>query len=149
VLIFLDFDGVLRRKQSPLYRLDVDCLHVFENAVRMLPGAPNVITSSWRCAFSRRGTPRLFSADFSERIVGVTPTEWSREDQYRYREVLSFLKRNGHISSRWIALDDEAFHYPPGFDNLVLVDGSRGFDAEAAERLLIRTANPVSRRNSQ
>jgi hypothetical protein len=149
VLIFLDFDGVLRRKQSPLYRLDVDCLHVFENAVRMLPGAQIVITSSWREAFSLAEMRRLFSSDIAERIVGVTPTEWSREDQYRYREVLSFLKRNGHISSRWIALDDEAFHYPPGFDNLVLVDGSRGFDAEAAERLLIRTANPVSRRNSQ
>ena len=139
MLIFLDFDGVLRRKQSPLYRLDGDCLSIFEGAVRLLPNAQIVITSSWREAFSLSQMRRLFSPDIAERLVGVTPTEWSREDQYRYREVLSFLKRNGHASSRWIALDDEAFHYPSGFDNLVLVDGSRGFDAEAAKRMLLRT----------
>ena len=115
----------------------------------MLPNAQIVITSSWREAFSLSQMRRLFSPDIAERLVGVTPTEWSREDQYRYREVLSFLKRNGHISSRWIALDDEAFHYPPGFDNLVLVDGSHGFDAEAAKRMLLRTANPALGRNSQ
>ena len=149
MFIFLDFDGVLRRKQSPLYKLEEDCLRTFENGVRFLPNAQIVITSSWREAFSLSQMRRLFSPDIAERIVGVTPTEWGREDQYRYREVLSFLRRNGYSGTHWIAIDDEAFHYPPGFNNLVLVDGSRGFDAAAAERMLIRTTKPVSRRNSQ
>ena len=61
MFIFLDFDGVLRRKQSPLYKLEEDCLRTFENAVRLLPNAQIVITSSWRIP----GMPRSFAADFA------------------------------------------------------------------------------------
>lgn len=143
MFIFLDFDGVLRRKQSPLYRLDRDCLRGFEDAVRSLPKAEIVIASSWREAFSLGEMRKLFSPDIAGRIVGVTPLEWHRENHYRYKEVLAFLKRSGHPGTHWIAIDDEAFHYPLGLENLVLVDGSRGFDGDAAERMLIRATNPV------
>lgn len=143
VLVFLDFDGVLRRKQSPLYRLDVDCLSIFERAMRLLPHAQIVITSSWREAFSLSQMRSLFSPDIAQRIVGVTPIEWSREDHYRYKEVLAFLKENGHGVSNWIAIDDDASHYPP-FNNLILVDGERGFDSEAAARLAIAVRESLS-----
>lgn len=142
--IFLDFDGVLRRKQSPLYRLEEDCLRSFENAVRSLPDAQIAIASSWREAFSLGDMRKLFSPDIADRIVGITPIESHRDNDNRYREVLSFLKRSVHSGNYWIAIDDEAFHYPHGSHNLVLVDGSRGFDADAAERMLLRANNPVS-----
>lgn len=134
MLIFLDFDGVLRRKQSPLYRLDADCLNAFEQAVRKLPDAEIVITSSWREAFSLERMRGLFSPDIAARIVGVTPIDRRREDHYRYREVLAYMKRNGKSGVPWVALDDESSHYPP-FANLILIDGQRGFDSHAAERL--------------
>ena len=134
MLIFLDFDGVLRRKHSPLYRLDADCLSAFEQAVRKLPDAEIVITSTWREAFSLERMRGLFSPDISARIVGVTPIARRREDHYRYREVLAYLKRNGKSGVPWVALDDEPSHYPP-FANLILIDGQQGFDSHAAERL--------------
>ncbi len=143
MLIFLDFDGVLRRKQSPLYRLDGDCLSFFEGAVRLLPDAQIVITSSWREAFSLSQMRQLFSPDIAERIVGVTPIEWSGEDHYRYREVLSFLKRNGHADTAWIAVDDDPSHYPP-LRNLIVVDGECGFDSEAAARLASAVREPLN-----
>jgi HAD domain in Swiss Army Knife RNA repair proteins len=135
MLIFLDFDGVLRPKQSPLYRFDADCLDMFERAVRLLPEAQIVITSSWREAFSLGQMRRLFSPDIAERIVGVTPIEWSHQDHYRYREVLAFLKRNSPAGAAWMALDDDPLHYPP-LRNLIVVDGECGFDSDAAARLL-------------
>ena len=103
MLIFLDFDGVLRRKQSPLYRLDADCLGLFEQAVRKLPDAEIVITSTWREAFSLERMRGLFSPDISARIVGATPIDRRREDHYRYREVLAYLKRNGKSGVPWVA----------------------------------------------
>ena len=52
VLIFLDIDGVLRRKQSSLYRLDAACLRAFEQVIGSLPDLQIVITSSWREVFT-------------------------------------------------------------------------------------------------
>lgn len=37
MLIFLDFDGVLRRKQSPPYRLEADCLSAFAQSSTEAP----------------------------------------------------------------------------------------------------------------
>lgn len=135
MLIFLDFDGVLRRKQSPLYRLDADCVSHFEKAVRSLLEAEIVITSSWREGFSLDQMRKLFSPDIAARIVGVTPIDWRREGHYRYREVLTYLKRSGDAGQEWIALDDDPFHYPR-LSNVLLIDAERGFDSEAARRLV-------------
>ena len=88
MLIFLDFDGVLRRKDAPLYRLESDLMTHFERALRALPGARVVITSSWREAFGLPEMRRLFSPDIAQRIIGVTPVARDREGTYRYREVL-------------------------------------------------------------
>lgn len=135
VLIFLDFDGVLRRKHSPLYRFDADCVSYFERAVRSLLGAEIVITSSWREAFSLDQMQGLFSPDIAARIVGVTPVDSRREGHYRYREVLAYLKRSGNAGCEWIALDDDPCLYPHLW-NVLLIDGERGFGSETVERLL-------------
>jgi hypothetical protein len=134
MLVFLDFDAVLRRNQSPLYKLDTDCVAIFESALRSLPDAQIVITSSWRDAFSLSQMRALFSADIAERIVGVTPSEWSHEAHYRHGEVLAFLQQDGYADANWVAVDDDPSHYTP-LGNLIVVDAERGFDSEAAKRL--------------
>ena len=135
MLIFLDFDGVLRRKTSPLYRLEAPLVACFEEALRAIPGAEVVISSSWRDAFSLAEMRRLFSPDVAERIAGVTPVSQDRDGFYRHREVLAYLKRNGHAGHRWIAIDDDPEHYPAN-SPVLLVDPARGFDADARARLL-------------
>jgi hypothetical protein len=135
MIIFLDIDGVLRRKQSPLFRFDADCLRTFEQAVRSLPDSQIVITSSWREAFTLDQMRGLFSQDIRLRIIGVTPIARNREGHYRYREVLAYLKLNGRERNPWLAIDDDSLHYPP-LNNVLLIDGERGFDSTAAERLV-------------
>jgi len=134
VIIFLDFDGVLRRKDAPLYKLDRDLVSRFEEALRAMPGANVVITSSWREAFSLAEMRRSFSPDIAARIVGVTPIAQNRDGCYRHREVLAYLKRNGMEGRPWVALDDDPEHYPAAAP-LVLVDATRGLDEAAVARL--------------
>ncbi len=141
MLVFLDFDGVLRRKQSPLYQLDAECLRAFEEVLRSLPGAEVVITSSWREGFSLGEMRKLFSPDIAARVVGVTPVSQDREGYVRYREVLAYLKWHGQERRRWIALDDDPHHYPV-LRNVIVIDPERGFDAESAKRLA-RVAQPA------
>jgi hypothetical protein len=137
MFIFLDFDGVLRRKQSPLYRFDQDCLMLFEGAMRALPELKIVITSSWREAFSLAEMRRLFSPDIAARIVGTTPKSSSSADFTRHREVLAWLNWWGYENAPWLAIDDDPLNYPPRLKNLLLIDACRGFDPKAAASLII------------
>ena len=134
MLIFLDLDGVLRRKKSPLYRLDAPCLRAFEQAIRSLPNAQIVITSSWREAFTVDQMRGLFSPDVARQIIGVTPIAPNQDGHYRHREVLAYLKLNRRENDLWLALDDDPLHYPR-LNNVLLIDGERGFDSDAAQRL--------------
>ena len=134
MLIFLDIDGVLRRKQSPLYRLDAACLRAFERAIRSLPDLQIVITSSWREAFTLDQMRGLFSPDIALRIIGITPIAPNQGGQYRYREVLAYLKLKGQENDSWVALDDDPLNYPL-LNNVLLIDGERGFNTDAAQQL--------------
>jgi hypothetical protein len=146
VIIFLDIDGVLRRKQSPLYRFDADCLRTFEQAVRSVPDSQIVITSSWREAFTLNDMRAMFSPDIRLRILGVTPVAPNQDGHYRYREVLAYLKFNGREKNHWLAIDDDPLHYPP-LKNVLLIDGERGFDSTAAKRLTIQIADNCLNKN--
>jgi HAD domain in Swiss Army Knife RNA repair proteins len=130
VLIFLDFDGVLRRRNAPLYRFEKPLLAAFEAAVRHIPGAEIVVTSSWREVVGLTGLRKLFSADVAERIVGVTPFAPGG----RYREILAYLQQNEAGGRQWVVVDDDPVSYPRG-GPIILVDPMRGFGASEAERL--------------
>lgn len=106
----------------------------FEAAIRRIPGAEIVATSTWREVAGLTDLRKLFSRDVAERIVGVTPFAAVRDDHYRYREILAYLKLAGAQGHRWVAVDDTPAHYPKGVP-LLLVDPARGFGAEA-ERLV-------------
>ncbi len=134
MLLFLDFDGVLRRADSPKYRFDEDCLEHFQRTVRALDGVEIVVSSSWKDAFSIREIRAHFAPDIAERIIGVTPGSSRMEEYARHREVRAFLRRRSWEHRPWVAIDDKPENYGPGA-NVVLTDPTKGFDALAAESL--------------
>jgi HAD domain in Swiss Army Knife RNA repair proteins len=136
VLLFLDFDGVLRHRETAPYRLEPDRLNAFEDAVRLIPEAEIVITSTWREVMPLAKLRGLFAEDLQARIIGVTPFAWAQDGHYRHREVLAFLKRHGLLERPWIGIGDDWAHYPAGCE-LLLIDPSRGFDREAGRRLVL------------
>jgi len=134
MILFLDFDGVLRRKDSPLYKLENSLVANLEQVLRSFPQVTVVITSSWREAFSLHQLRKHFADDIAQRIVGVTPSSQGRDGFYRHREVLAYLRRLPSPEHSWLAVDDDVQHYPPGCPVLV-VDPARGFDPSAAREL--------------
>ncbi len=133
-LIFLDIDGVLRRNGAPLYKLEADLRHLFEETLRAMPGAEVVISSSWREGFSLTEIRAHFSNDVASRIIAVTPMAVDGEHR-RYREVLAYLIHSGQKGRPWVAVDDDPAHYPASV-RVILVNPAKGFDAEVAVKLL-------------
>ncbi len=131
LLIFLDFDGVLRRKDAPLYRFEKPLRLAFEDAVRRIPGAEIVITSTWREVAGLTDLRKLFSRDVAERMVGVTPIG----EGCRYVEILTYLRATGAEGSRFVVVDDDPHSFPRGVP-LLLIDPVKGFGAEEAEKLV-------------
>jgi len=133
-LVFLDFDGVLRRESSPKSQLDADCVENLESAVLGHKDAKVIIASTWRLVHSLDALRRLFSAGFASRIDGVTPDLPEEEEYARQAEIRAYIAKRGLQSARWIAVDDDSEQFRPNAP-LVLVDPMRGFDQECAERL--------------
>lgn len=134
-LIFLDFDGVLRRVTSNPSRFDQDCLEYFQSAVRQCPVSKIVITSTWRLAMSLKELRSCFSPDIAARIVGVTPENLEEEEYERHAEVKAFLEGKHLMALPWVAIDDDPSYFPPG-SPVLLTDPQKGFDAECAARLV-------------
>jgi hypothetical protein len=138
-ILFLDLDGVLRRKSAPLYELESDLVARFERAVRAIPDLRIVISSSWREAFSLDEIREHFAIGVAQRIVGVTPSVAMRDEFDRHREVLAWLKRHAGQDVRWLAIDDDPENFPPGAP-VLLVDSEIGFDDAAAAEMVRRLA---------
>ena len=79
-ILFLDFDGVLRRNGSPLYKLESELVNNLEEVLRAAPTVKIMITSSWREAFGQNEMRSLFSADIAARIEGCTPSRTHHKD---------------------------------------------------------------------
>lgn len=136
MLLFLDFDGVLRRTTAPLYALEPDLVRRLERLLREHSSVRVVITSSWREAFTLAEMRAPFSEDIRCRILGATPIAPDRIGHFRHREVQAYLRRRAPTEP-WVALDDDPEHYPPGAP-VVLTDPSRGFDDATADALRAR-----------
>lgn len=134
MLIFLDFDGVLRRQGSQLYRLETNLVNNLEEIVREVREVEIVITSSWREVYSLSQLRSHFSGDIAERIVGVTPLSRDVQGYYRYREILAYLKRFHTVQTPWLAIDDDPDHFPHGVPVLI-VDPAKGLDEDTALNL--------------
>jgi hypothetical protein len=133
-ILFLDIDGVLRKKDTPFRKLDEESLERFEETLRSFPEVKIVITSIWRVAMTLAEFKKFFSPDIAERIIGVTPMSHYLEDHNRYKEVLSFLKEIENGSQKWIALEGDPDHFPT-LNNVLLVDPDQGFDKVTAQHL--------------
>ena len=134
-LIFLDFDGVLRRVTSNPSNFDQDCLDHFESAMRQCPVSRIVISSTWRLAMSLKELRSRFSPDIAARIVGVTPENLQEETYERHAEIQGFLQEKKVTALPWVAIDDDPLHFPPG-SPVLITDPQKGFDAECAARLV-------------
>lgn len=134
-LIFLDFDGVLRRTTSNPSQFDKDCLENFESAMRQCSVSKIVISSTWRLAISLKELRSRFSPDIAARIVGVTPESLEEEAHPRHAEILAFMQEKKVTALPWLAIDDDPSHFPPG-SPILLTDPQNGFDTACAARLV-------------
>ena len=147
MLLFLDFDGVLRRAGSPEYQFDADCLEQFQETLRVLSEVEIVMSSSWKEAFSLNDIKRHFVPDIASRIIGVTPGGLRVDNHQRHREVFAFLRRHGWEQRPWVAIDDDPENYRLGA-NVVVTEPTKGFDRLAAAsliRMARKNPNSVSR----
>lgn len=134
-LVFLDFDGVLRRVTSNPSCFDQDCLAHFESALRQCPVSKIVITSTWRLAKPLKEMRSQFSPDIAARIIGITPESFDENTYERHAEIMSFLNERKLTALPWVAIDDDPAHFPKGCP-VLLTDPQQGFDAECASRLV-------------
>lgn len=134
-LIFLDFDGVLRRATSNPSHFDKDCLEYFESAMRQCAVSKIVISSTWRLAMPLKELRGRFSPDVASRIVGVTPENLDAVPYERHAEILMFLSEKKVTALPWVAIDDDPSHFPPG-SPVLLTDPKNGFDAASSARLV-------------
>lgn len=134
-LIFLDFDGVLRRVTSSPSCFDQDCLENFESAIRQCPVSKIVITSTWRLAMSLKELRSRFSPDVAARIIGITLENFEEETYVRHAEVKAFLETRNLTALPWVAIDDDPSHFPHN-SPVLFTDPQNGFDAECATRLV-------------
>jgi hypothetical protein len=141
MLVFLDFDGVLRRLSSSPKAFDADCVDHFESAIRKHAAAFIVISSSWRVVIPLPELRSYFSSDVGARILGVTPQAVDDRPHVRYREIRAYLKLRSEVNTPWIAIDDHGEHFPENAP-LLLTDANRGFDTECADKLTAFLGSP-------
>ena len=141
MLLFLDFDGVLRPVSSPPLKFDSKCLALFEGAILGLSRWEIAITSSWRDLETLSEIRSRFSPPVAMRIVGAVPTVVDGSDYPRHREVLEFLYQRGRTRERWIGIEDDPRAYPPNC-RVVLTNPAVGFDESAGYRLRKMAVDP-------
>lgn len=165
MILFVDFDGVLHDKNVSLTRCAppsrlllkehekkylthtgylVEGMNLFEHcdrlesALSLFPGVQIVITSTWRAHFHIDDLKQFLPASLAARVIGVTPTVFSRDGVcQRTREIERYLRENEIEDAEWLAIDDTDFLFCGGSDNprVFLVNGATGFTAEYATEL--------------
>lgn len=140
VLLFLDFDGVLRPHQAPAGRFCPHCLERFENLLREFERLEVVIASDWRILRPLDMLRRMFSDDVQSRIVGATPWLGHFDDGCRYDEIIAYLEERfpaPQTKPPWLAIDDTPSLYPASVhdDPVLLTDPVRALDAAMSQRV--------------
>lgn len=121
MLLFLDIDGVLRRRDAPRYSFEKPLLDTFESMVRSVDGLDIVISSDWKDAFSLDSIRARFSADIADRILAFTPTIDEPMEYLRYHEIQLYLRENKINDTAWAVIDDNRSHFPD-MDNVFYTD---------------------------
>ncbi|MBK9152623.1 MAG: hypothetical protein IPM25_00050 [Chloracidobacterium sp.] len=134
VYIFIDFDGVLRRSGSPLYRLERELVLNFSRLLNEFPNVQAVISSSWRDIQTLEQLKAYFPEEIRDRIVGATPRSKQVSENQRYREILAFLKFHRKEDAVWFAVDDDSLHFPESAP-VIVTNPANGLDDMVLERL--------------
>ena len=134
MIVFLDFDGVLRRESSPPSCFQKDCFERFESTIRPFEDLEIVISSTWRIGFSLGEIRSMFSPDIAERIVGSTPELENVKRYGRFQEIIKYLAEQKRDDETWIAIDDSAELFPADAP-LLLTESDEGFNEACAIEL--------------
>ena len=130
MLIFFDIDGVLRKMQDPIGILNPALVANLEVTCQLYQHVRIVISSSWKLMYSIKEIKLLFSEALQKRIIGVTPDLYSPGcSQQRLDEITSWISKHNY-QGHWIVIDDQPNFFPPGFNQLLITDGSKGYDSE-------------------
>jgi len=133
-ILFLDFDGVCHPISSGEKYFDPDVTARLANAIEP-HDVSIVVSSSWRLDKTLDELRDLVGEQLGPRIIGVNPyIEEPFLLHCRYRECLLFLQEKNLKDVAWVAVDDEAGHYPREAP-VVICDSRKGFGLAEAERL--------------
>lgn len=135
MLLFLDIDGVLRRRDAPRYSFEKPLLDTFEAMVRSVDGLDIVISSDWKDAFSLDSIRARFSADIADRILAFTPTIDEPMEYLRYHEIQLYLRENKINDTAWAVIDDNRSHFPD-MDNVFYTDPVVGIHEADVSKIL-------------
>lgn len=137
-ILFLDFDGVCHSISSGGKFFDPGMTCQLANAIEP-HNVSIVVSSSWRLDKPLDELRDLVGKQLGPRIIGVNPyIEEPFLFHCRYRECLLFLQEENLGGIPWVAVDDEAGHYPREAP-VVICDSRKGFgpaEAEALDKLL-------------
>ena len=119
--LFLDFDGVLHptfpveRNRLALASLLVPPVERWQPRI--------VISSSWRFHFTQAEILARLPPQIARQVQGMTGD--AHVGRYaRWHEINNYCLR--HRIHDWRALDDSAFEFPPGCEELIRCDGAKG-----------------------
>lgn len=140
-ILFLDFDGVTH--PDPCGDEELFCrLPLLEELLREHPCVEVVISSSWRLTHSLAQMRAFFAPDMRARVVGATPVRprtagLPRElaDYERERECVAWMMNRRSRGAAWLAVDDRAWSFRPGCEQLVLTRTGVGMTLETQREL--------------
>lgn len=131
-VLFLDIDGVLHRGTTGTVRHAAALAEVLAK----FPEVRIVVSSTWRFQNSLKDLKGWFPPSLAQKMVDVTPV-LEHGKHLRQQEIEAWLSR--HPTKHWLALDDEAALFEPGYAKLLLTDPTTGLtrsDLQALEQIL-------------
>ena len=146
-VLFVDFDGVLRRSHAVPHRLEPELVENLHHLMRRITTLCVVFSTSWRLTMDLHQLRLPFAADLRARFIGMTPDLSSLVDAARHREILAWRRAAAHTGA-WIAIDDQASGFPECCTNLCLCDPRQGFNAAAMARCIALFVSDTGWRSS-
>jgi hypothetical protein len=142
VILFLDFDGVLHpeatfedEKHFSKNELLFDFLQPYfeRNQIKV------VFSTAWRESFKFEELLEFMPAQAHEHIIGVTPIHESNFNKgARQREIMDYMRINGHFKKGWVALDDRLHLFEDDCETLIWCNADFGLREADIERLKIK-----------
>lgn len=133
-VLFVDFDGVLHRTGATLDKLFSN-LPMLEAWLRRRPSIDVVVSSSWAQVHPIEELRSYFSEDLQARVLGALGRSSARHVFERQAHAELWMAKHGCRHAAWAALDDEAWQYSPGCEQLVVCDPKVGLTERELDEL--------------